>query len=227
VRVVGVVPAAGRASRLQPLDCSKELLPVGGRPVMDYVIKRMRAVSPAEVRVVTRREKRDVVARAEELGATVVLARPATLSASVLAGTDDLAAEDVVLLGFPDTIWEPVDGFATLIRSLQEGSEAALGLFDFDEPERCDVVTLDEAGAVTHVTARPRVPPSNLVWGCAAFRARVLHGLRPEDEVAAYLDLLARRGAVGGVRLSGVYFDIGTKEALARAQGMRGGGERG
>ncbi len=36
--IVGVIPAAGRATRLQPLSSSKEVQPIGGRPVMDYLI---------------------------------------------------------------------------------------------------------------------------------------------------------------------------------------------
>jgi len=40
--IVGVIPAAGHAIRLQPLSGSKELLEIGGRPVMDYLVERMR-----------------------------------------------------------------------------------------------------------------------------------------------------------------------------------------
>ena len=56
--VVGIVPAAGYATRLQPLDCSKEVVPVGGRPVLGYLVERMRAGGASEIRVVTRAEKR-------------------------------------------------------------------------------------------------------------------------------------------------------------------------
>ena len=45
-RIIGVVPAAGYARRLQPLDRSKEVLEVKGRPVLDYLLDRMRAEGP-------------------------------------------------------------------------------------------------------------------------------------------------------------------------------------
>src|SRR5687767_11544688 len=82
-RIVGIVPAAGYATRLQPLDGSKEVYPVGRRPLMDYVVERMRAAPCDEVRVVTRPDKQDVIGHAAALGASVVEARPETLAESV------------------------------------------------------------------------------------------------------------------------------------------------
>ncbi|MGH8730039.1 MAG: hypothetical protein ACREV9_18180, partial [Burkholderiales bacterium] len=55
--VIGVIPAAGRALRLQPLPCSKELFPVGmedGRPkvVCHYLLEKMRAAGIAKACIV-------------------------------------------------------------------------------------------------------------------------------------------------------------------------------
>jgi CTP:molybdopterin cytidylyltransferase MocA len=50
MRVVGVLPAAGRAARLQPLAGSKELLELGGRPVLEYAVERLRAGGADETR---------------------------------------------------------------------------------------------------------------------------------------------------------------------------------
>ena len=70
--VVGIVPAAGYATRLQPLEGSKELLEVAGKPVMDHVLERMLAAGATELRIVTRPEKHDVIEHAATLGAAVV-----------------------------------------------------------------------------------------------------------------------------------------------------------
>jgi hypothetical protein len=43
--IVGVVPAAGYATRLQPLAGSKELLQVRGRPVIDYLLTRLESLA--------------------------------------------------------------------------------------------------------------------------------------------------------------------------------------
>src|SRR3954447_7084863 len=97
--VVGVVPAAGYATRLQPLDRSKEVLHVDGRPVIDYLVERMRVGGCSELRVVTRPEKEDVVAYAEAVGASVVSGYPATINESFAAGLNGLAPDDIALVG--------------------------------------------------------------------------------------------------------------------------------
>src|SRR5688572_24065418 len=162
-RVVGVVPAAGHARRLQPLEGSKEILTVRGRPLLEHLVERMRRAPCSELCVVTRPEKEDVIHLAVGLGARVVEGRPRTVAASLLLGLDGLEPDDVALVGFPDTLWEPVDGYARLLGRLRPPADVVLGLFEFAEPERSDVVEQGPAGAVRRVRSRPLRPSSNLV----------------------------------------------------------------
>jgi len=216
-RIVGVVPAAGYAVRLQPLPHSKELLPAGGRPVMDYIIERMRAGGADEVRVVTRPEKADVVEHVRKLGVVLILAHPATLNASFAAGLAGLAPDDIALLGFPDSIWEPLDGFRRLVDAVDAGHEVALGLFKTPELEEVDFVVLDEDGGIAGIDIKPAVPRSEWMWGVAAARARALDGLeRQEWPGAHFLDLRDRGLQLHGVRLSSTYIDVGTRLSLER-----------
>ncbi|MBA2360700.1 MAG: NTP transferase domain-containing protein [Actinobacteria bacterium] len=218
--VVGVVPAAGRATRLQPLPCSKEMVDVGGRPVIEYVVERMRAVGPEEIRVVTRPDKEDVAAHAHLLGATVILAEPATAAESFAIGIDDLAPDDTVLLGFPDTVWQPPDGFPQLVHAL-DAAEVALGVFESDEPERSDVVTL-EGDRVSSVDVKPEDPDTNLIWGCAAARVSALASLARHEELGHLFAELAGKGHVRAVPFPGTMVDIGTNAALSRARALLG-----
>jgi glucose-1-phosphate thymidylyltransferase len=215
--VVGVIPAAGYATRLQPLSCSKEMLQIRGRPVMDHVVERMRRID-CELRVVTRPEKEDVIAHAEELGATIVLAYPTTTSESFAAGMEDLAPDDIVLLGWPDTLWEPTDGYVRLMEAVEEGHEMALGLFQTPDLERSDVISFDESGRITGIHIKPADPPSSWIWGCAAARLRALSGLEREEWPGAFFNSLCQKGfELYALRLSDIWLDIGTKEALDRA----------
>ena len=211
---VGLIPAAGRAERLQPLLCSKEVYLVRGRPVMDFVVERMRAASCRELRVVTRPDKQDVIAHARELGAEVVTGTPATLSASLALGLRGLAASDLVLVGLPDTLWEPIDGFVQLLARLSEGADIVLGVFESDEPERSDVVVLDERGFVQRVHVKEPDPPGTLVWGCFAARVGALAGLERSPSPGHFFD----GREVAAVLLPGRMLDIGTPEALAAAE---------
>ncbi len=216
MRIVGVVPAAGLATRLQPLEASKELLDVGGRPVIDYLLERMRAGGADELRVVTRPEKDDVAEHARRAGASVILGTPASAAESFSLGLAGLEPGDIVLLGFPDTIWEPVDGFARLVELLG-GDDAALGLFRTPDLSRSDVVVRD-GDRVAAIAVKPEAPPSDLIWGCAAVRRSTLDGLAEHAEAGTLLDGLAKAGKVRGVHLSDSWIDIGTPEALARAR---------
>jgi glucose-1-phosphate thymidylyltransferase len=218
-RIVGIIPAAGHATRLQPLAVSKEILPIGGRPVMDYLIERMRAAPCSELRVVTRPEKEDVTRHAENEGATVVHAHPGSVSESLLAGMRGLAPSDIVLFGFPDMIWEPVDGYRPLVEAVGAGYDIALGLFRTDEPERADVVRFTDSWLITAVEVKWANPSSNWIWGCGAARAHALEGLGSEDEPGVYFDGYAKERDVIGVWLSDSIVDIGTKETLRRLSG--------
>ena len=214
-RTVGIVPAAGYASRLQPLQGSKEMIDVQGRPVVQFLLDGLRLGGCQEIRVVTRQEKRDLATYADARGAKVVLARTTSVSESLLAGMHDLADDDLVLAGFPDTLWEPVDAFSQLRSRLTAPTEIVLGLFQVDLTAACDRVRLDQDGKVLGVDVKPPRPGSNLTWGCFAARVRALRGL-DVPEPGLYFDSLCPGDRVVGLVLSNRYLDIGTHAGLGR-----------
>jgi glucose-1-phosphate thymidylyltransferase len=214
-RIVGVVPAAGRATRLQPLPCSKELLLVRSKPIMDYLVERMRAAGVDELTVVTRPEKTDVIEHALALGARVLQRRPRSVGESLAFGVESAQPDDVVLIGFPDTVWEPVDGFSRLVDALG-AHDAALGLFRTPELSRSDVVIVEDE-LVRAIEVKPASPSSDLIWGCAAAIRGALDAIGDYPEPGHLFGDMAEQGAVKGVYLSDVWIDIGTRDALVRA----------
>jgi hypothetical protein len=172
--------------------------------------------------VVTRPEKADVVEYASERGATVLLGYPDSIAASLRLGLGGLAGDDIVCFGFPDCLWEPVDGFAALVADVEAGQEIALGLFRTNEPESYDPVVLTEPGSpsgrIARVEVKPRSPSSNLTWGCAAARARALWGLEHERDPGEYFGSRSADGVVFGRWLSDTWIDLGTPARLAAAQ---------
>ena len=186
---------------------------------MNFVVERMQEAGCDELVVVTRAEKLDVVANARALGARVVEASPPTLARSILIGLEDVASDDRVLIGLPDTLWEPREGFAHLLAALDDDAESdvALGVFASKEPERSDVVVLERGGRVASVHVKPQEPPGRLVWGCVAARAGALQPLEHHEEPGHLFDELARAGRVSGVRFAGELIDIGTRAGLERA----------
>ena len=68
--MMGIIPAAGAGQRIQPLGCSKELLPVGSRAVdgvqrpkavAEYLVERMIAAGADQICMVISAEKTDIM----------------------------------------------------------------------------------------------------------------------------------------------------------------------
>jgi NDP-sugar pyrophosphorylase family protein len=218
--LVGLIPAAGHGTRLGLTDRSKELVEVGRRPVVDWLVERMRAAGPDEVRIVTRPDKRDVVEHAERIGARVVLGHPPDVPASLRLGLEGLEPDDLVMWGYPDSIWAPRDGYAQLVPLLggDDAPDVAVGLFRAPEPERSDVVTLDDEGWVTGVHIKQPDPPGDLIWGIAVARVAALDGLREVAEPGLLVDRLSRERRVVARWMSDEWTDVGTPDALAAAR---------
>lgn len=191
-----------------------------GRPVLAHLIERMRAASPETIRVVTRPEKEDVILLGRDLGCDVVVGEPATAADSVALGARGLAGDDIVLLGFPDTLWGPADGYPTVLAALAPDADVALGLFpatDVEQARRSDVAVLGNRGRVEAIQVKPDEPASTLIWGVAAARAHALRGLGGREHVGDLFAQHARAGLVTGVVLDGTFLDVGTPEALREA----------
>lgn len=216
--LVAIVPAAGYGTRLARRHGSKEMLVLGGRPLIEHVIRRMQIGAVSTVRVVTRPEKVDLVTYATRAGFEVILGHPSTLAASLRLGMAGLARDDVVVCGFPDSIWSPLDGCVQLL-SLHRThpDDIALGLFEADELQRMEAVHSGEDGRVSAIEFRPKTPTTRWMWGCMAARVATLHGMQDYAEPGHFLDAQARAARVWAVRL-GRYVDVGTPPALSAAR---------
>jgi NDP-sugar pyrophosphorylase family protein len=214
--IVGLIPAAGYATRLQPLTHSKEVLEIGGRPVMSFLVDRMRIAGCSRIRVTTRPEKTDVVALARAEGMQVVLAHPSSVSESIVAALDGLPDAAIAVAGFPDTIWEPVDAFSRLVEAVRARDRVVLGLFATEEPGRCDIVELSPDGKILRIEVKPEQPKTNVTWGIFGARVASLRALATWDEPGRYFDALIAHDALDGIRFPGPYNDVGTPSAASR-----------
>jgi glucose-1-phosphate thymidylyltransferase len=218
-----VIPAAGYGTRLGAIPGSKELLEVGGRPLIDHLVDHLRAAPCDELRIVTRPEKSDVLEYARQIGARAIEGHPESLAHSIARGLDGLADDAVVCLGYPDCLWEPLDGFRTLVAGVREGAEVCLGLFRSNAPERYDTIELEPGGErVSRIDVKPATPATPLVWGCAAARTRALRPLADESDPGLYFGRLCGEGVVTGRRLSDTWIDLGIPPALSAARDAGG-----
>ncbi len=153
--VVGLVPAAGSASRLGRLPCSKEIFPVApgdaARPrvACDYLLEGFRTAGIRRALILLRKGKWDVPALLGDgsdfgLPLAYLAFEPTACVPETLDRAYPFIAEATVALGFPDIVVEPGDAFRSLIRRRrQTGAEVVLGLFPTDQSWKCDMVELD------------------------------------------------------------------------------------
>jgi glucose-1-phosphate thymidylyltransferase len=243
---IGVLPAAGRGSRLAPLRYPKELLPIryepaGGdgtgvraRAVAEYALASMASADVERILLVVAPWKLDIVnyfgdgghvglrigylwqEEARGLPYAMDLARPWTRGQHVA-------------FAMPDTITTPTDALARLReRYLATGADLALAVFPAAEPERLGPVLLD-GERVLRVFDKPACPPAANTWGAAIWSdafadlmhdelARCPESSTGEPVIGHFFDLAVRRGLkVIGVPFPGGSFeDAGTRVGILR-----------
>jgi glucose-1-phosphate thymidylyltransferase len=223
----GIIPAAGRGSRIQPLAFSKELLPVGSkteagiaRPcaVSEYLVERMILGGADKICFVIGPGKCDILqyfgdAYGEASTAFVVQPKPGGLCDAIFRANVVLNDHEPVLVGLPDTIWFPKAALAEL-----PDDELSFLLFPVEQPQLFDAVVLDD-DRVVEIQVKQQNPASHWIWGAFKMPAAIFHELRwlweergREDEyfgtlVNAYLEA---GGTARGIRAGEAYVDVGT-----------------
>lgn len=234
----GIVPAAGRGSRIQPLAFSKELLPVGSRKdagvlrpcaVSEYLLERMVIAGADKICFVISPGKSDIV---EYFGArfgkaTIVYAvqeEPIGLCDAIFQAAPLIKPDEHVIIGLPDTIWEPATALSTL-------PDAALSflLFPVDRPEFFDAVVMDDCCRVREIEVKARDPHSHWIWGAFKLPGSVFADLYrlwlsrdPRDEYIGTLinAYLAQGGSAIGVKAGSSYVDVGTLNGYRAAMNV-------
>lgn len=237
--MIGIIPAAGAGQRIQPLGCSKELLPVGSRlldgverpkAVSEYLVERMIAAGAEQICMVISAEKTDMVKYYAERDYAaeifyVLQQKPQGLCDALFRAEPFARSHDQVLIGLPDTIWFPENAYLPALNL--EQSDCNLVLFPVTNPSAFDAVVCDEQGYVQEVQVKKKDARSHWVWGAVTARGESFHRLRllweARHRADEYLgDLLNAFIAAGNVvqgKYSGeVYMDIGTLDGYRNAQ---------
>jgi dTDP-glucose pyrophosphorylase len=237
----GIIPAAGAGSRIQPLAFSKELLPVGShyadglerpRAVSEYIAERMVLGGATRICFVISPGKSDIL---EYFGGIFGAARvcytvqpaPVGLCDAIFCALPFVPSDEPVLIGLPDTIWYPADGFAAL-----RDDRLSFLLFSVEHPEFFDSVLTDDHGRVREIRVKDGAPGTPWVWGAFKMPGAILEELHQlwnargrADEyfgtlVNAYL---ARGGEAFAVRGGAAYVDVGTLNGYREAMRVLSG----
>jgi glucose-1-phosphate thymidylyltransferase len=199
----GIIPAAGGASRVQPLPCSKEIFPIGfsrwdevagpegvrPRVAADYLLERMQAGGAEKVFLILSQGKWDIP---QYFGAGERRGIPlAYLLAEVPYGAPfsvrqalPFVKDATILFGFPDIVFKPVDAYQQLLSHQQMAkADVTLGLFPATDPTKMDMVALDSNGRVAAIEIKPLRTVHHYTWLIATWTAAF----------SAYLERFLRR----------------------------------
>jgi tRNA (mo5U34)-methyltransferase len=240
----GIIPAAGLGTRIQPLGFSKELLPVGStvaddverpRAVSEFLVERMLKAGATRICFVVAPGKSDIVnyygttMRSADL-CYVVQPKAGGLCDAIFRASSLVRPDESVLVGLPDTIWFPDDGFAALPADV-----LAFLLFPVDKPAAFDAVVTDDAGNVQEIQVKHPDAKSNWIWGAFRLPGHVLHELealwqergRRDEYIGTLVNAyLQKGGRAVGVRHGQAYVDVGTVNGYREALNLLGARKR-
>lgn len=237
--MIGIIPAAGIGQRIQPLGCSKELLPVGSRTVdgverpkavSEYLVERMIAAGADQICMVISAEKSDIVRYyCERQYAAeifyVVQRSPKGLCDAIFRAEPFARPHDRVLIGLPDTIWFPENSYRPAVQD--DRADVNLVLFPVEDSSVFDAVVCDPQGYVEQVQVKRKDALSQWIWGAIVCTGNSLRALklvwearhRQDEYFGDLLNAYIEAGnPVRGHFVGEHYMDVGTLEGYRGAQ---------
>jgi glucose-1-phosphate thymidylyltransferase len=227
----GIIPAAGKGSRIQPLAFSKELLPLSGnarrpRAVSDYLMERLTLGGARRICFVISPEKSDILQYygGSAWNASIcytVQPRPEGLCDAIFCALPVIEPRAPVLVGLPDTIWFPADA----MQSLPDDRFSFL-LFPVSAPQFFDSVEWAESGRITAIRVKEPSAVSNWIWGAFKLPQSILQELfdlweergRTDQFIGTLVTAWIERGGEAWAVPAGTsYLDVGTMDGYLEA----------
>jgi glucose-1-phosphate thymidylyltransferase len=238
-----IILAAGYATRLYPLTLTqpKPLLPVAGKPMIEYVLDNLAPIAGIDrVYVVTnakfvghfQRWADGYHARAAGLDFTIVNDGSAD-DATKLGAIGDLHVvltrervdDDVIAVAGDNLFSENLADFGRLCRAKQAPVLAVYDVGDLEAVKKYNAITLDGEGRITFFEEKPKHPASTITGIALYFYPRGVVPLIRQyvaegnntDQPGRLIQWLYPKVPVYTWRVPGLWFDIGSKETLEEA----------
>jgi glucose-1-phosphate thymidylyltransferase len=182
ISIAAVVPAAGHASRIQPLPCSKEIYPIGyqlnretgiSEPVVvaSNLLLHLSEAGVKETYFIIRSGKWDIPryfgngSKQRGLHIAYIVTEPTPGTPFTVDQVYPFVRNKIILFGFPDIIIKVHNPFTALLKKLDTtGSDIVLGLFDTDQPGKADMVETDDQGRLMNIVIKPEKTGLKRTW---------------------------------------------------------------
>jgi dTDP-glucose pyrophosphorylase len=234
----GIIPAAGAGSRIQPLACSKELLPVGSRidsgvetpkAVSEYLIERMIAAGVDKICIIISPDKADIIDYYAVHAFPVFICfavqhDPQGLCDALFRAVPLIDAAEHVVIGLPDTIWYPEQALNYL-----PDNELSFLLFPVEQPWFFDAVVTSEDGRVREIQVKNPAASTRWIWGAFKMPGSIFKRLyelwlnpsRGDEYVGTLVNsYLAAGGTALGITAGTSYMDVGTMGGYRTAMNL-------
>jgi glucose-1-phosphate thymidylyltransferase len=234
-----VILAAGYATRLRPLtdDVPKHLLPVGERPMLDWVLDRVREVQDVdEVHLVTNSRFAPAFERWAEANDVTVYDDGTTSNQDRLGAVGDLQlaieqagleGDEVVVLAGDNLFDFSLPTFVRWWRSKPQPASAVPlhDVGDLELAKQYGIADTDADDRIVRFVEKPSDPSSTLASTLiyllapdhvALVETYLDEGMSP-DNAGSFLGWLAAREPVYGYRFEGSWYDIGDRTQLLEA----------
>lgn len=240
-----IILAAGYATRLRPLteNMAKPLLPVGGRPMIDYIYDKIAEVGEVDaVHVVTNHkfaESFEQWAASHSDRLSIQVHDDGTLSNEDRLGAigdirftverAGLQGDDLLIIAGDNLFEFSLDEYVAFWREKSTtGPASCIALYECPDMElvkQYSIVELDEQERVTSFVEKPQNPTTNTVGIATYIYHRELVSLIDQylaegnspDQPGKYIAWLHTRVPVYGYRFAGEWLDIGNREQLLHA----------
>ena len=232
----GLIPAAGMGTRLEPITLAipKELLMIGDKAVIEYVIDAMKMIGITEITIVVGWRKHailDYLGSGKRLGVKftyVVQDKRDGLGKAVFAGEHTIGKEPfLVVLG--DNFFHPKTFLKDILKFHNEvNADATIGVSKVGDPTRHGMIKPGENSQIIDIVEKPSVDntPSNLgcigiyIFNSDIFDAvkKTKPGYNSEIQLTDAIKILIDEGKkVFYKEIEGKHIDVGTLEDLRMA----------
>lgn len=235
VRMKGIILAGGAGTRLHPITIgtSKQLLPVGDKPMIYYPLSVLMIAGIRDILIVTNPADtprfRALLGDGSQLGLSITYAEqpsPRGIADAILIGAEHIGDGPVALI-LGDNIFHGTNFSATLTENARDVRGCVLFGYPVNDPRRYGVGESDANGDLVSIEEKPRHPRSNrAITGLYLYDNDVVDiskNLRPsprgELEITDVNRVYLERGRARLVNLGRgfAWLDTGTPKSLLQA----------